>query len=68
MFQEQFSLFSLVQMHLKTSHDILVLELIGDSCSRQRVGSVHYQFKLPVQHYSEILSRKKYDEYKFKKI
>ena len=35
-------------------HEILLLEVIGDSCSRQRVGtvrqrvgSVHYQFKLP---------------------
>ena len=34
---------------------ILVLEVFGDSCSlqrvgtiRQRVGSVHYQFKLPL--------------------
>ena len=48
-FQEQVSSFSPVQMHLKTCHEILVLELIGDCCSRQRVGSVCYQFKLPVQ-------------------
>ena len=40
-------------MLLKTCHEILVLEVIGDSCSgqrdvsvQQRVGSVHYQFKL----------------------
>ena len=40
-------------MLLKTCHEILVLEVIGDYCSRQevgsvqqRVGSVHYQFKL----------------------
>ena len=40
---------------LKTCHEILVLEVIGD-CSRQRVGSVqqrvgsvHYQFKLPLE-------------------
>ena len=44
---------SLDQILLKTCHEILVLEVIGDSCSRQRVGSVqqrvssvHYQFKL----------------------
>ena len=41
-------------MHLKTCHEILVPELIGDSCSRQRVGSVHYWFKLPVQYYLEL--------------
>ena len=41
-------------MLLKACHEILVLEVIRDSCSRQRVGtvrqrvgSVHYQFKLP---------------------
>ena len=41
---------------LKTCHEILVLEVIGDYCSRQRVGSVqqrvgsvHYQFKLPLE-------------------
>ena len=56
-FQEQVSSFNPVKMHLKTCHEILVLELIGDSCSRQRVGSVHYQFKLPVQHYLEIFIR-----------
>ena len=27
---------------------------IGNCCSRQRVGSIHYRFKLPVQHYLEI--------------
>ena len=39
-----------------TGHDILVLEVLGDYCSRQRVGSVqqrvgsvHYQFKLPLE-------------------
>ena len=32
-FQEKVSSFSLVQMHLKTCHEILVLELIGDCCS-----------------------------------
>ena len=32
-----------------TCHEILVLEVIGDYCSRQRVGSVHYQFKLPLE-------------------
>ena len=55
-------------MLLKACHEILVLEVIGDSCSRQRVGtvgkglvvfitssncqrvgSVHYQFKLPLE-------------------
>ena len=43
-------------MLLKTCHAILVLEVIGDYCSRQRfgsvqqrVGSVHYQFKLPLE-------------------
>ena len=43
-------------MRLKTCHEILVLELIGDCYihSRQRVGSVHYRFKLPVEHYLEI--------------
>ena len=55
-------------MHLKTCHEILVLELIRDSCSRQRVGSVHYQFKLPVQHYLEIFIRKENDEYALNKI
>ena len=41
---------------LKTCHEILVLEVIGDYCTRQRVGSVqqrvgsvHYQFKLPLE-------------------
>ena len=46
-----------VMIHLKTCHEILVLELIGGSCSRQRVGSVHYQFKLPVQPYLGIFIR-----------
>ena len=44
-------------MLFKTCHEILVLVIIGDSCSRQRVGSVqqkrvgsvHYQFKLPLE-------------------
>ena len=43
-------------MLLKTCHESLVLEVIGDYCSRQRVGSVeqrvgnvHYQFKLPLE-------------------
>ena len=43
-------------MLLKACHEILVLEVIGDSCSRirvgtvgQRVGSIHYQFKLPLE-------------------
>ena len=43
-------------MLLKACHEILVLEVIGDSCSRQRVGtvrqrvgSVHYEFKLPLE-------------------
>ena len=50
-------------MLLNTCHEILVLEVIGDYCSRQRVvsvqqrvvsvqqrvGSVHYQFKLPLE-------------------
>ena len=45
-------------MLLKTCHEIFVLVVIGDSCSRQRVGSVqqrvgsvHYQFKLPLEIY-----------------
>ena len=40
----------------ETCHEILVLELIGDCCSRQSVGrgSVHYQFKLPIQRCPEI--------------
>ena len=45
-FRNRISSFSLVQMLLKTCHEILVLEVIGDCCSQQRVGSVHYQFKL----------------------
>ena len=40
---------SLAQVHLKTCHEILVLKLIGDSCNRQRVSSVRYQFHLLVQ-------------------
>ena len=57
-----------VQMHLKICHEILFLELIGDSCSRERVGSVHYQFKLLVQPYLEIFIPKEYDEYAHNKI
>ena len=56
-FQEQVGVFiqsNPVQMHLKTCHEILVLELIGYSCGRQSVGSIHYQLKLPVQPYLEI--------------
>ena len=41
----------------------LFLELIGDSCTQQRVGSVHYRFKLPMQHYLEIFIVKENDEY-----
>ena len=55
-FQEQDFFIQSVQMLLKTCHEILVLEIIGDYCSRQRVGSVqqrvgsvHYQFKLPLE-------------------
>ena len=33
-----------VKMHMKTCHEILVLEHIGGSCSQQRVDSVHYRF------------------------
>ena len=63
MFQEQVSSFSSVQIHLKTCCEILVLELIGDYCSLQRVvGSVHYQFKLPEQHYLEIFIGNEYNE------
>ena len=53
--EDRISSFSLVQVLLKTCHEILVLEVIGDYCSRQRpsvqqrVGSVHYQFKLPLE-------------------
>ena len=39
-------------MLLKTCHEILVLEVIADSCSRQRVGSVQQKgwwCSLPVQ-------------------
>ena len=43
-------------MLLNPCHEILVLEVIGDYCSlqrvvsvQQRVGSVHYQFKLPLE-------------------
>ena len=53
------SSFSPVEMHLKTCHEILVLELIGDCCSRQRASSVRYQFELPVQHYLEIFIRER---------
>ena len=58
-------------MYLKTCHEILILELIGVSCIQQRVGSVHYQFKLPEQHYLKIwksLSGKENDEYALNKI
>ena len=41
-FEELVSSFNPVQMHLKTCYEISVVELIGDSCSRQ--------FKLPVLH------------------
>ena len=63
-FQEQVSSFSPVQMHLKTCMRSWFSSLL----SRQRVGSVHYKFKLPVQHYSEFLSGKEYDEYAHNKI
>ena len=43
-------------MHLKSCHEILVVELIGDSYSWQRVDRVHY-LKLPVQSYLEIFIR-----------
>ena len=39
-FRYRISSFSLVQMLLKACHEILVLEVIGDSCSQQRVGTV----------------------------
>ena len=55
-------------MHLMTCHEILVLELIGDSCSRQRVGCVRYLFKLLVRYYLEIFVGKKNDEYALNKI
>ena len=62
-FRNRISSFSLVLMLLKACHEILVLEVIGDSCSqqrvgtvrqrvgtvRQKVGSVHYQLKLPLE-------------------
>ena len=58
-------------MLLKTCHEILVLEVIGDSCSgqrdvsvQQRVGSVHYQFNCCWKS----LSGKEYDEYPYNKI
>ena len=38
MFQEQVSSFSPVQIHMKTCHEILVLELIGDSCTFTCIG------------------------------
>ena len=34
-FKEQLSSFSPVLIHLKTCHEILVLELIGDSCGHK---------------------------------
>ena len=55
-------------MYLKTCHEILLLDLIGDSCSRQRVDSVHYRFKLPVQYYLEIFIGKENDGYTLNKI
>ena len=55
-------------MHLKTCHEILVLEFIGDSCSWQSGSSVHYRFKLPVQPYLEIFIGKENDEYALNKI
>ena len=54
-------------MNLRTCREILVLELIGD-CSWQKAVSVHYLFKLPVQHYLDIFIRKKDDEYSLNKI
>ena len=55
-FRNRISSFSLVQLLLKPFHEILVIGVIGDSYSWQRVGSVqqrvrsvHYQFKLPLQ-------------------
>ena len=55
-FRNRISSFSVVQVLLKTCHEILVLEVIGDYCSRQRVGSVqqrvgsvHNQFKLALE-------------------
>ena len=55
-FRNRISSFSLDQVLLKTCHEILVLEVIGDYHSRQRVGSVQcrvgsvlYQFKLPME-------------------
>ena len=52
-------------LHLKTCHEILGLERIGDSCSQQRV---HYRYKLPVQYYMEIFIGKKNNEYALNKI
>ena len=55
-FQEQDFFIQSSPGALKTCYEILVLEVIGDYCSRQRVGSVqqrvgsvHYQFKLPLE-------------------
>ena len=62
-FQEQDFFIQSSPGAFEACHEILVLEVIGDSCSqqrvgtvrqrvgtvRQRVGSVHYQFKLPLE-------------------
>ena len=56
-------------MLLKTCHEILVLEVIRDSCSWQRVGSVqqmvssvHYQFKLPLGRNTTNMHTTKHEE------
>ena len=43
----------------------LVLELIVDCCSQQNVGrdSIHYGFKLLIQHFLEIFILKENDKY-----
>ena len=38
---------------LKTCHDILVLELTGFVVVGKGLGSIHYRFKLLIQHYLE---------------
>ena len=57
-FQEQDFFIQSSPGALKTCHEILILEVFGDYCSRQRVGSVqqrvgsiHYQFKLPLENF-----------------
>ena len=40
MVRNRISSFSVVQMLMKTCHEILFLEVIEDSCTQQRVGSV----------------------------